>query len=149
MGSSKALETKKKQFVITATDMNPTSIGIAKNGKYDGDSLKNIPNWFMLKFLEKIDDNLYKFNDDLKKLINFQVGNISSINVKSTDVIVCRNVLIYYGNDAKDILFKKFYNTLKDDGFLILGTFEKIPESTDKFFEPVELAQKIYQKVSD
>ncbi len=93
MGLSKALETKKKQFVITATDMNPTSIGIAKNGKYDGDSLKNIPNWFMLKFLEKIDDNLYKFNDDLKKLINFQVGNISSINVKSTDVIVCRMCL--------------------------------------------------------
>ncbi|MCH7967248.1 MAG: protein-glutamate O-methyltransferase CheR [Thaumarchaeota archaeon] len=148
MGLSNALKTKEKQFVIIATDMNPTSIEIAKTGKYESEVLKNIPNSLMSKFLEKIDDDLYKFNDGLKKFIHFQVGDVDSFNINQVDVIVCRNLLIYYSNDAKDLLFKKFHKTLKDGGFLVLGMAERIPSLMEKFFESVELRQKIYQKVS-
>lgn len=145
---SNAFQTKRKKFMITATDINPTSIGIATTGQYEYSLLKNIPNRYLSKFLEKIDDNLYKFNDDLKKNINFQVGDIASYNINQVDVIVCRNLLIYYGDDAKDLLFKKFHKALKYDGFLFLGMAETIPFSMKNFYVPVELGEKIYRKIS-
>lgn len=107
------LETKKKQFQITATDINPTLVGIAKTGKYEGEKLKNVPDTLFSKFVEKIDDDLYKFNDDLKKFINFQVGDVASFIINPVDVIVCRNLLIYYGNDAQDLIFKKILSYIK------------------------------------
>lgn len=138
----------KKQFMITATDINPTSIGIAETGQYEYSLLKNISKLYLLKFLEKIDDNLYRFNDDLKKNISFQVGDITSHNINPVDVIVCRNLIIYYGDNAKDLIFKKFHKTLKDDGFLFLGMAETLPFPMKKFFVPVELGSKIYRKIT-
>lgn len=145
------LETKERQFEIIATDINPTLVGVAKAGKYEAKKLKNIPDSLLSKFVEKIDDDLYKFNDDLKQFINFHVGDIASFNINHpVDVITCRNLLIYYDNDTKDLLFKKFYHTLKNDGFLVLGMAEIIPSSMNKnLFESVGLGQKIYQKIPD
>lgn len=147
---SNFLKTKEKQFEIIANDINPTSVSIAKAGKYDGEKLKNIPDSLLSKFVEKIDDDLYKLNDDLKKSINFQVGDIVSFNINPVDVIICRNLLIYYSDDVKDLFFKKFYHTLRNDGFLVLGMTEIIPRSIKKnLFESVGLREKIYQKIPD
>ena len=145
---SDILQTKEKKFRVIATDINPTSIGIAKTGQYEFEILKNIPTSFLSKFLEKIDDHLYKFNDDIKKTIDFKVGDITSFGIKQVDIIICRNVLIYYHEGAKDLLFKKFYNTLNDGGFLILGMAEVVPSSMKKFFKTVNSDVKIYQKIS-
>ena len=145
---SDMFQTNEKKFKIIANDINPTSIGIAKTGQYEFEKLKNIPNSFLSKFLEKIDDDLYKFNDDLKKTINFQVGDVASFNINHVDVILCRNMLIYYADDAKELLFKKFYKTLNDGGFLVLGMAEDVPLSMKKFFKTVDLGMKIYQKIS-
>lgn len=144
---SNALETKKKQFKITATDINPTLIGIAETGQYESEKFKNLPNSFLLKFFKKVDDDLYKFNDDLKKNIHFQVGDIASFDINQVEVIVCRNLLIYYSVDAQDLLFKKFYKTLKDGGFLVLGMAERISPSMKKSFEPVDSGVKIFRKI--
>lgn len=145
---SDMLQTNEKKFKIVANDINPTSIGIAKTGQYESEKLKNIPNSFLSKFLEKIDDDLYKFSDDLKKTINFQVGDVASFNINHVDVILCRNMLIYYADGAKELLFKKFHKTLNDGGFLVLGMAEDVPLSMKKFFKTVDLGMKIYQKVS-
>lgn len=146
---SNALENSTKQFSIVANDMSPTLVAIAKTGKYEYDKLKKISNLLFSKFLEKIDDDLYKINDDIKKSISFQVDTVHSINLNPVDIIVCRNLLIYYGDAAKDLLFKKFYKTLKNDGFLILGMFENIPHCMDKYFKPVDVEKKIYQKIGE
>jgi chemotaxis methyl-accepting protein methylase len=57
-------------------------------------------------------------------------------------------MLIYYADDAKELLFKKFYKTLNDGGFLVLGMAEDVPLSMKKFFKTVDLGMKIYQKIS-
>lgn len=142
-----ALEDVKKEFVITANDMNPTLVAIAETGKYEHQKLMKIPKLFFSKYLEKIDDELFQFKDDLKKSINFQTGKVSSIEIYPVDIIVCRNLLIYYGEESKNDLFNKFYMTLKDYGILILGMFERLPPTMEKFFENINAGQKIYRKI--
>ena len=143
---SDAVQTKNKKFRVTATDINPTSIGVAETGQYELEILKNVPKPSFLKFLEKVDDNLYKFRDDLKKTIHFKVGDIASFSISQVDIIMCRNLLIYYDDAAKDLLFKKFYRTLKDDGFLVLGMAEVIPRSMKESFDVVDANVRIYRK---
>lgn len=74
-------------------------------------------------------------------------GKVDTIEINPVDIIVCRNLLIYYGEEAKNDLFNKFYMTLKDYGILILGMFERLPPTMEKFFENVNAGQKIYRKV--
>ena len=45
---------------------------------------------------------------------------------QNIDLILCRNVMIYFTNDAKDLLYKKFYNSLSDYGVLFVGSTEQI-----------------------
>lgn len=142
-----ALESLTKNFIIIANDINETLVGIARTGKYDWDALANISFQDLEKHLEKIGERLFKFNFDLKKSINFHVGDIASFNINQVDIIMCRNVLIYYTDDSKDLLFKKFHSTLKDNGFLILGMFENIPSSMKAHFKSISAPQRIYQKI--
>ncbi len=42
------------------------------------------------------------------------------------DLITCRNVMIYFTDEAKDLLYKKFHKSLSDDGILFVGSTEQI-----------------------
>lgn len=121
---NEAVGSTNTKFEIIATDMNKVSINIAMSGKYDLRSLKNIPSNLLPKYVQKIDDELYKIREDLTKSIKFQVADVSSFPIDSVDLIVCRNLLIYYGRDAQELLFKKFHKVLNKDGFVVLGMDE-------------------------
>jgi len=142
-----ALEDVKKEFMITANDMNSTLVAIAETGKYEQQKLMKIPKSLFSKYLEKIDDDLFQFKDELKKSINFQTSKVNAIEIYPVDIIVCRNLLIYYGEEAKNDLFNKFYMTLKDYGILILGMFERLSPTMEKSFEIINAGQKIYRKI--
>lgn len=136
-------------FKIYATDMNKVSINIAKTGKFDPKSLKNISNTLMPKYITKLDDELFQIRKDLIKNIEFTVGDILSLKMESLDLIVCRNLLIYYGRPAQELLFKKFYKSLNDAGVVILGMDESMI-GTDgiNFFKATYPKQRIFSKIS-
>lgn len=135
-------------FKIYATDMNKVSISIAKTGKFDPKSLKNVPNQLLPKYVTKIDDELYQVRNDLIDKIQFTVGDVISQKMESLDLIVCRNLLIYYGRDAQELLFKKFYNSLNDSGVVILGMDESMVGTEGiNFFKPTFPRQRIFTKI--
>lgn len=147
---NEAIGTKKIHFKITSTDMNRVSISIAETGKYDPKSLNNIPTELFPKYFQKLDDELYQVRDILKQNIDFVVGDVSSIDIGSMDLIVCRNLLIYYSRDAQELLFKKFHNSLKKDGYLILGMDESmIGTIGTSLFLPLYPRERIYIKAKE
>ncbi len=143
-----SLANQKISFEITATDMNKVSIGIAKEGIYDEKSLKRIPTWLIPKYFEKLDNDLYKVRDDLKKSIKFVLGDVLTYPLASLDVVVCRNLLIYYSKTAQELLFKKFHNTLKNNGFVVLGMDETmIGTEGAKLFKAIFPRERIFQRI--
>ncbi len=67
--------------------------------------------------------------------------------IKYVDAIFCRNVLIYFTRDEQKELISKFYSSLVDKGYLILGKSEKLV-SSGKDFLVLNGPERIYQKIN-
>ena len=63
---------------------------------------------------------------------------------KGYDLILCRNVVIYFTDDAKDMIYEKFYESLKSKGVLFIGSTEQITNYKDLGFE--RLSSFYFQK---
>ena len=64
---------------------------------------------------------------EIKKRVKFRQHNLlRDPFIKDCDLIVCRNVLIYFTDEAKDKIFQKFYDSLKPGGILFIGSTEQI-----------------------
>lgn len=122
---------------ILATDIDTNVLQYAANGIYRySKSSKEFPSWIKPQkyFKRRIQKNLageevlIKVNDDLKKMITFQVMNLSDntypFSKNQFDVIFCRNVLIYFSAEDQNIILKKLFNHLKIGGTLYLGHSE-------------------------
>jgi len=111
---------------ILATDIDNSAINKAKIGIYSEKSLKELPNEFKTKYFEKI-QNTYKIKEEIKNKVKFQNINLLKDEYpKSCDLIFCRNVMIYFTEEAKSIMYNKFYNALSDNGILFVGSTEQI-----------------------
>ncbi|MEH7125299.1 protein-glutamate O-methyltransferase CheR [Bacillus sp. JJ1532] len=129
------------QVQILATDIDENVIARAKIGTYPERSLNEVPEDMKKKYFVK-DGSFYKVSDEIKKTVTFRNQNLLSDPFGGPfDLIVCRNVLIYFTEEAKDTLYNKFSNALKTDGIFFVGSTEQIfnPskydfESEDTFF---------------
>jgi len=62
------------------------------------------------------------------------------------DLILCRNVLIYFERDQQDRLYQSFYEALRPEGLLVLGKTEILPMAWSSHFAAVELREHIYER---
>lgn len=112
---------------ILATDIDLSAIEKAKQGLYPSRSVKDLPEEYLKKYFTRISDDTYKINDDIKKCVDFrQLNLLSDTYPKQMDLIVCRNVLIYFTEEAKAQIYENFNRSLVDEGILFLGSTEQI-----------------------
>ncbi len=122
---------------IIATDIDTNVLQYAANGIYRySKSSKEFPDWIKPQkyFKRRVQKNLsgeevlIKVNDDLKRMITFQVMNLNDSSYPFSnnqfDVIFCRNVLIYFSAEDQNIILKKLFKHLKIGGTLYLGHSE-------------------------
>jgi chemotaxis protein methyltransferase CheR len=115
------------QIKIIATDIDKQVLEKASVGLYSDKSLKALPPEFISHFFTKINDRSYKINDDIKKCVEFKQHNLLKDPYPDRcDLIVCRNVLIYFTEEAKIDIYKKFNQALKKDAILFVGSTEQI-----------------------
>jgi len=111
---------------IFATDIDKQVMEKAKIGLYNEKSLAGVPKEFKQKYFEKVGPS-YKIADEIKSRVEFKQANLLKDPYPTNcDLIVCRNVLIYFTEEAKDEVFKKFAASLKKGGFLFIGSTEQI-----------------------
>lgn len=114
------------QIQITATDIDINAIARAKMGVYPERSLNEVPSDMKNKFFIK-EDSMYKVSNDIKRTVDFRKQNLLADPFGgSFDLIVCRNVLIYFTEEAKEGLYHKFSGALNDGGFFFVGSTEQI-----------------------
>lgn len=115
------------QFEIIATDLDKEVLAKAKKGLYTEKSIKGLPEKYRNKFMVKESDGSYRISDSLRKCITFQEHNLLKDKyLKDIHLLVCRNVLIYFTDSAKDNIYKGFAQSLKKDGILFVGSTEQI-----------------------
>ncbi|MCK5719718.1 MAG: protein-glutamate O-methyltransferase CheR [Thiomargarita sp.] len=140
---------------IYATDMNEIVLKQAKDGIFNISKLKQYTaNYQKAGGLESF-SNYYMAHYDhvvmdksLKKNILFSDHNLATDSVfGEMNLIMCRNVLIYFNRDLQNRVLQLFYDSLCGDGFLCLGSKESIrfSDHTDTF-EDVVREERIYRR---
>lgn len=126
---------------ITATDIDETVLGKAQTGIYADRSVRDVPAAYLQKYFKKEDQN-YQVMDSLKRMIKFRKGNLLLDRFdRDYDLIICRNVMIYFTEPAKQDLYRRFSDALRPGGLLFVGSTEQIfspsqygLETADSFF---------------
>jgi len=124
-------EKLKLHLNIFATDIDKGALKKAQAGVYPFENIKGIK-YRLLKKYFTIDDESYKLNSEIKELVSFAVYDMldkkTYVPPESVfgnfDLVLCRNVLIYFQTEYQDIIFDKLYRSLSKNGYLVLGEAE-------------------------
>lgn len=112
---------------VIATDIDKQVMEQAKAGLYHVKSLKDLPEEYLNKYFTKINDRTYQISDTIKACVEFKQHDLLRDSYPSDcDLIVCRNVLIYFTDEAKNKIYMDFHRALKKDALLFVGSTEQI-----------------------
>ncbi|MCX7812961.1 MAG: protein-glutamate O-methyltransferase CheR [Pseudothermotoga sp.] len=131
---------------VLATDIDEKAIEEAKRGIYESRSMISTPKSYIDRYFEIV-DGMYKIKDSVKKRVTFQKHNmLQDPFPQGLDLIVCRNVVIYFEEHAKTQLYQNFAKALRIGGVLFVG-------STERIFDHTSLGLKLlspffYQRVN-
>lgn len=116
---------------ILATDIDKKVLQQAQVGLYNERSIAAVPEEFKRKYFQKV-GNSYQISDEIKRCVTFKEHNLLRDDYPSDyDLILCRNVVIYFTDEAKDEIYRKFYRSLKKNGVLFIGSTEQITNYKD------------------
>lgn len=114
------------QIKIFATDIDKQVMDTARIGLYSEKSIVGVPEEFKRKYFKKVGSS-YQLSKEITSRVQFQQHNLLKDEYPiNCHLIVCRNVLIYFTEEAKEDIYRKFNHSLAKDGVLFIGSTEQI-----------------------
>lgn len=126
------------QIHVEATDIDDNVLEFAQTGIYSARSVAGLPKDLLNKHFTKIDKG-YQVNEDIRNCVNFRKHNLlEDAYPNDMNLIVCRNVVIYFTDEAKDSVYQKFNRSLVRNGVLFIGSTEQIIHAKELGFESMD-----------
>lgn len=137
--------TSMSNISIIATDIDKYVLEKANVGVYNEKSLVSLPKEFKDKYFSKVGEKNYQIDDKVKNCVEFRHHNLLQDEyIKNCDLIICRNVVIYFTDEAKTAIYKKFNEALNPGGVLFVGSTEQIMNYRDLNYSSIK--SFFYQK---
>lgn len=113
---------------VLAADIDQGAISIAQKANYRKAQLLNVPKEYLSKYFTTTDGGeTYNVIPDIKRRVTFKKMNMIEDPFSANfDLILCRNVVIYFTAETKDKLYKKFFDALAPGGYFLVGSTEQI-----------------------
>lgn len=141
-----AKQKKRVELKIFATDISQFHLDIASKGEYSKSTLAHVDSEYLARYFKK-DDDTFKVTETLRRTAIFSNHNIlKDPPFNKVDMVMCRNLLIYFQNDVQQNVFKVLHFSLKLEGYLVLGSSETLGDTADSF-ETVNRKWKIFKNV--
>ncbi len=117
---------------ILATDVDLPILARAKSGTgYIPNEVRSVPPAYLSKYFDA-DGSGFRVKDDLRRRVNFRRHDLlSDPYPQNVDMILCRNVVIYFNEQAKAHIYKGFTEALRPGGYLFVGGSEMIVRSLE------------------
>ncbi len=143
-------ETPMWDIKITANDLSEAVLDAARAGEYSEYALRTTPPEIVSKYFIKNGAN-YKIDPKLKRMISFGPINLSDRmqvkRVERSQIVFCRNVIIYFDDEMKKQVIGAFYDNLLPGGYLLIGHSESL-HNISRTFKPEHHAGTIvYRKL--
>jgi chemotaxis protein methyltransferase CheR len=126
---------------IVATDLSKAAIARAKTGIYSQFEVqRGLPVMQMIRWFEELGGGDWKISPQLRAAVRFEPRNIIELPPEPGrfDIILCRNLLLYFSPDMRRLAFNRLAEACKSDGTLMLGAGETVIGQTEKFLSDPE-----------
>lgn len=118
-------------FRIFATDISGNGLETARKGVYDYSSMHNVKLGYLDSYFTQ-NGGKYTVSDEIKKYVDFSRYDLlekNSVSPASSifgdfDIVMCRNVLIYYKPEVRKMILEKIFRSMKKGGYLVTGEVE-------------------------
>lgn len=141
--------------LILGTDLNQESIEKAKRGIYDSWSFRMVKPQLQRRYFYQHKTN-WEIDEQIRRMVTFRSGNLlkdsfpsPTSDIHSMDIILCRNVFIYFDSKAISVVLEKFHNTLRRGGYLIAGHTELHGQNIGQLQAKVFPESVVYQRHED
>ncbi|CAI6075014.1 CheR family methyltransferase [Cohnella sp. JJ-181] len=132
---------RRHEYEVLATDIDKGALERAREGVYGAASVREVPKPILDRHFKARGDT-YAVSEEIKRSVAFKQHNLLADPYENGfDLIVCRNVLIYFTDEAKDSVFRSFSKSLSQGGYLFIGGTEQVfqpdrygLETADAFF---------------
>lgn len=121
---------------VLATDISAKALGTATRGLYPDDRVSETPPQFRHKYFTKSPDGQWRITDTLKKEVTFRRLNLMNPVFpfkKPFQIILCRNVMIYFDQASRSSLINRFHQNLEQGGYLFIGHSETLGRDQSLF----------------
>ena len=139
-----------RYYRIWATDVDRGALAHARaGGPYTDDDVRNVPREALRRHFERRSDGLY-VRQSLRRHITFEEHNLLEDPVRRQfDLVLCRNVIIYFSEEAKRQVLSLLVSALRPGGVLFLGGTEMIPPALARMLGVQSVGISFYQKIED
>ena len=133
---------------VYATDIDEAALDTARRGEYPAGRLRRVPAEYKARYF-KAGPKGFRINRDIRRMIVFGKSDLRrDAPISHVNLLICRNVLIYFDPVAQQQLLARFHYALEEGGILFLGKAEtRLTESLQ--FEPIHSRWRIFRKVGD
>jgi two-component system, chemotaxis family, CheB/CheR fusion protein len=133
-----------REIKIFGTDIDPNAVALARSGRYLTGALRLSPErlkrWFVKEGVN------YSPVPEIRDMCVFSTHSlVKDPPFSKLDLISCRNVLIYLGEDLQDRIMRTFHYALRTGGYLFLGTSESVTRSS-RLFTPLDKKYRVLQR---
>ncbi|EBA09411.1 chemotaxis protein CheB [Sagittula stellata] len=126
-----------RDFRVYATDVNEAAIAVAKQGVYPEETSEEIPDDLLQKGYVEFRSGVFRIVPAIRNRVVFAVHNVAEDPpYTQTDLIICRNLLIYLSPDVQAKVITHFSFSLRKDAILMLGAAES-PGQHGAMFQPL------------
>ena len=121
---------------IVGTDLSRSAIDRARSGTYSQFEVqRGLPVKQMVRWFEELGGGEWRISDEIRSTVRFEIGNIIDPppHPGKFDIVLCRNVLLYFSPDMRRLAFNRLAQAIAPDGALMLGAGETVLGQTDRF----------------
>ncbi len=142
------LDPQKHEIQILGTDISNSAIARASYGKYNKFEIaRGLPPEKVRKYFIP-DGDAWKIKDELRSMATFKKINLmdSLAGMGKFDIVLCRNVAIYFAPEERSRLYRKIASTMEKDGYLLIGATESLTNDTN-LFEPQKYLKSVFYQL--
>lgn len=140
-----AREIEEIPVTIDATDVDATILQTAEKALYGHDRLLETPLSYIAKYFTA-EGLHYRLSARITEMVNFRIGEMFNSSIyNECDLLICRNVLIYFAREQQEKVLANIARAIGKDGFLVLGKSETLLGQSRSHFQTVCPLERIYR----
>ncbi len=130
---------------IYATDIDEDALAVARRAEYAEDKLRRVQPEWQQKYFQRTRNTL-RVNRELRKMVIFGRSNLAQdAPISHVNLILCRNVLIYFGMEAQQEILARLHYALAKDGVIFFGKAESQLASSHLFL-PLSPRWRVFRR---